>query len=196
MLTLTLTLTLTAPMSIIHPEVCQVIPLNTTSRHNAIIGTIASALKPTNWTLAEPTLNNQRNPRRADLRIGNAVAGAALHPTFGLIDLKVKCIFAQDTILARRNIPQADDIALNTQYHNKCVAALNVTYDETARRYNNMQMRPRVVPIVLSSGGTLHPQALKFFKEMFPNIDQRRRLRAMISIILVRARAQGYQWGH
>lgn len=186
----------TAPMSIIHPEVCQAIPLNTTSRHNAIIGAIASALKPTNWTQAEPALNNQRNPRRADLRIGNAAAGAALHPTFGLIDLKVKCIFANDTLLARRNIQQVEDISLNTLYHNKCIAALNVTYDETVTRYNNMQIHPRVIPIVISSGGTLHPQALKFFKEMFPNIDQRRRLRAMISIILVRARAQGYQWGH
>jgi hypothetical protein len=184
----------TAPMNIIHPELCRATPLDTTSRHNAIIGAIATALKSTNWTQAEPALTNQPNPRRADLRIGSAVVGAALHPAYGQIDLKVKSVFARDTWIARQAIQQVDGLPTNTLYHNKCIAALNVTHLESVAHYQNIQAQSPVIPIVISSGGTLHPQALKFFKDMIPDTDQRRRLRTAIAIILVRARAQVFPW--
>jgi hypothetical protein len=186
----------TLPMDIIHPQLCRTIPLNGTDRHNDIISTIATSLKRTNWTNVEPTLPNQQHIRRADLRIGNAAVGAALHPTYGHVDIKVKCIFAQDTLLARQNIVRTEEQSLTTHCHNQVLAALQVAYNDAQAAYVALQLQPPVVPVVISSGGTLHPTALKFLKDLLPDQDQRRKLRQLIAISLVRARARVFHWNH
>jgi len=181
-------------MDLIHPELCRARPLPAVNRHNSVVNSIAASLQSTNWTEKEPTLINNPNPRRADIRIGNAAVGAALHPRYGQIDVKIKCILAHDTINARQNTVRAEqETSLNFTYR-QIQAALQVTHDQTLRDYEELRLNPPIVPIVIASGGTTHPVTVEFLKTMLPDPEQRRKLRTKISIVLLRARALVFPW--
>ena len=184
----------TAPMDLIHPELCREQPLPAVNRHNSVVLSIANALRPSYWVQTEPTLLNQPNARRADIRIGNAAVGAALHPTYGHIDIKIKCIQANNTNIVRDNLVRAEDESITTYTYRQLQAVLDATHQQTINEYANLQLHPPVVPIVISSGGTLHPTSVQFLKSMFGDPDQRKQLRTRISIVLLRSRAMVFPW--
>ena len=71
-------------------------------------------------------------------------------------------------------------------------AALEVMVTQCRTQYRGLEMVPEVVPLVVSSGGALHRDMVRFMKRMLPDPDARRQLRVDMSLALLRGRAGGY----
>ena len=71
-------------------------------------------------------------------------------------------------------------------------ATLEFTAREKHNHYAHLVTHQPVLPIVMTSGGTLHKDAHKLLKDMFPSSDVRSRVRIDISLALVRGRAKAY----
>jgi len=72
-------------------------------------------------------------------------------------------------------------------------AALQVGYDGKLYKYRHaIRLGINIVPLIVSTGGTLHTEYSKFIKEAFPNDDLRNGLMMDMSVYLARRRAQLY----
>ena len=71
-------------------------------------------------------------------------------------------------------------------------ATLEFAAREKRNHYATQVTHQAVLPIVMTSGGTLHKDAHKLLKDMFPSSDVRSRVRIDISLALVRGRAKAY----
>ncbi len=92
--------------------------------------------------------------------------GFARDPLFGLIDLKIKAVLAQDTNGARTNAPEGGTLTRNV--YNQIQAALDVADSACRASYAPLNLPQPVTPIVMSSGGTLHPTCYEFLKATVP----------------------------
>ena len=173
-----------------HYEACHNRRFPSQSRHDAVLAKIIETVRKERWITREPLVAQPPNSRRADVEIGTDAVGFARDPLFGLIDLKIKAVLAQDTNGARTNAPEGGTLTRNV--YNQIQAALDVA-DATCRAsYAPLNLPQPVTPIVMSSGGTLHPTCYEFLKATVPDTERRRQLRISISLSLVRARAQVY----
>ena len=72
-------------------------------------------------------------------------------------------------------------------------AALQVGFDGKLYKYRHaIALGIKLVPLLVSTGGTLHATYKKFLKEALPNNDLRNGLMMDMSIYLARRRAQLY----
>ena len=70
-------------------------------------------------------------------------------------------------------------------------AALQIGVDDKIRTYGDaIGQGVRLLPLVISSGGTLHKKFYQYLKAMIPDQQARRGLCTDVSIALVRARAE------
>ena len=182
------------PNTALHHEVCGLSHLPKQFRHDAIRDKIATAVKSFRWIESEPLVGHPPLLQRADLRIGAAAEGLALDPRFGLVDLKVKCVLAMDTRTARDQVVRTDGMGLTRYSYNQIAAALEVAHRECVLHYDAIQPQPmqQVVPLVISSGGTMHKDFVHFLNGMVPNAHKRRQVHIDMALALVRARAQAY----
>ena len=200
---------------VLHFESCQYGNLPRQDRHDRIRDVVAKALKGEgrHIELEPPVNNNNGNGQRADIRICDAGGGHAMHALYGLVDLKIKAVLTTDTTAARAHAlaavaqpqpqpqpqPQEGAEAQEHPLYNQkgwaqIAASLEFKAQETRNHYTAMVPAPPqpVMPLVMSSGGTLHQQAYGFFKELIRNPEKRSNVLMDISIALVRGRAQAY----
>ena len=71
-------------------------------------------------------------------------------------------------------------------------ATLEFAAREKRNHYAPLGAHQEVLPIAMTSGGTLHKDAHKLLKDMFPCSIVRSRVRMDISLALVRGRAKAY----
>lgn len=180
------------PNTVLHSEACTQSHLPTKSRHDYIRDKVKEVLKSSRWIESEPVVAQQPNLRRADLKIGSAADGLALDPRFGLVDFKVKCVLSQDTVMVRGAVVRAEGETLEHYSYAQIAAALDVAHQQCVASYAALALPQPVVPIVVSSGGTMHRECYAFIKTLVPDAYKRRMLRVDISLALVRARAQAY----
>jgi hypothetical protein len=202
-----------------HPEHCRGGMVPTVYRHHAIkLATEAAirasgrlttnepaaaiqlppALPPGGPGQQPPPVIHNINAQRYDTRVGNADGGAALDPVYGLVDYKVKAVHCTDTINARARAradlqPQPDSphpVSRRSAWA-AIGASLEFCAHESRTHYAHIPTPQPVVPLVISSGGTLHKDFHKFLKvvvakHLLPN------LYIDFSLALVRARAEAY----
>ena len=101
-------------------------------------------------------------------------------------------MLAQDTEGARNAVVNADDASMMQLNQAKVNAALEVAALQCRQSYANIPMQQLVMPLVVSSGGTLHKDCYHLFKDIIVNGKRRRQLLIDISVALTRARAQAY----
>jgi hypothetical protein len=180
---------------VLHFETCPAAALPRQYRHDQIRDCLATLLKSQKRQVSiEPPIVNQPNAQRADLRIGTADGGRAMDPVYGLVDIKIKCALANDTAAARQAAVQPD-IEPRQQAWNQIGAAMQVAANECTSHYAAMQPPPAqpVVPLVISSGGTLHKPFRDFLMVTTPNPELRRQFCVNVSLALLRARAAAYK---
>ena len=207
---------------VLHFECCPTANLNNIHqyRHNYIRDVVAKALRSEgrHIELEPPVNNNINNGQRADIRIGDAGGVMAMHAQYGLVDLKIKAVLTTDTSAARTQArahymqqggapgapgaPEQDQEQEQEQEHPlynqrgwaQIAASLEFAAQETRNHYTAMAVAPPqpVMPLVISSGGTLHQLTYGFLKELIPNPEKRSNVLMDISIALVRGRAQAY----
>jgi hypothetical protein len=154
-------------------------------RHDLLKLRIARLVSEKNrWVDVEPPVTN-RIGRRADLRIGEAEGGAASDATYGLVDLKVKALFAADTAVARQAVPRGED---GSGVYKQMQISVELAAVECIAGYENTT----VVPLVISAGGFLHKKFYEFLKEFEPEAVDRAGIFIDISLILLRGRARLY----
>lgn len=176
----------------LHSECCTQQRFPAKTRHDIIRDKLYGEIRKFRWSGTEPAVAINPSTRRADLSIGSAADGLALDPLFGFVDIKVKCVLAADTAAARIALVREVDETFEHYNYSVLNAALTVEHDTCVQSYSNLALRQPVVPLVISSGGSLHATAKAFFKAMFPDVMTRKEVFKDISIALVRARAQVY----
>ena len=168
-----------------------------------------------------PINNNNNNHQRADISVGAAAGVHGLDALYGLMDLTIKIPLAVDAERARARalapppppapVPAAAPVlaaaaALEPDpdpYPDpvpdprrpgwaQIEATLEFAAREKRNHYAHLVTHQAVLPIVMTSGGTLHKDAHKLLKDMFPSSDVRSRVRMDISLALVRGRAKAY----
>jgi len=173
----------------------------TSMSHNCIVSKSAENLNKEKGTKSKietmiyenyPNINNQQ---RADFKI-EAQDGHFI-PQTGLFDLMTKVVAAPHTIPARqaaRTKAARDGVVDPVKIANlEIQAALQVGYDGKTYKYRHaIRMGIKLVPLIISSGGTLHSVYKKFMKEALPSADLRNGLMMDIAIYLARRRAQLY----
>lgn len=191
------------PNTILHFEVCGGVQLPGQYRHDYVRDAMAKALRHGQRHVeVEPPLNNN-NLQRADIRVGSAEGVPAMDATYGLLDIKIKAPLALDTSNARTAARAAAEPPAPDNEPTNCrpllksgwgqiAAALEVAAQATRNHYAPLDAPQPVVPIVISSGGTLHREAYQCLRDLLPGSEERRRLIVDISIALVRARANVY----
>ena len=94
---------------------------------------------------------------------------------------------------ARDQFPEA---SMKKAAWRQIAAVLDTTVMNTRASYPLPHRRPGcdqdVVPVVLSTGGTLHKEFFQLLKDLVPDAGARDALLINISIALVRARAKAY----
>jgi len=186
----------TAPQGTLHFEACpngQSQSANTL-RHNSVRDILISALKTNNRrVLPEPPINNN-NLQRADISVSSAEGVHVLDATYGLLDVTIKAPLCVDTAAVRGRVVEGLEEEGDQRQCGwlQLAASLEVAATQKRNHYSGLAPSQTVVPIVISSGGTLHKEAYKFFMDMFPDAEVRSNLYADISIALVRGRASAY----
>ncbi len=172
-------------------------------RHNKVRDLLLAAIRESGRTCStEPPVHH--NPlRSADLRIGTTAGGNAVDPQFGLVDIKVQTLLASEHDARRHEAQdQTAEEAPDTQYPvaqrrawNGINAVLNACRDRCRQEYAGLHLPPPgVVPIVISSAGTLQTDFRTAIKALVP-AHARNNLFIDISLCLLRARATAYTWG-
>ena len=138
---------------------------------------------------------NNLNQQRADIKI-EAQAGKFIKQT-GLFDVMTKVVAAPHTDQARhlaRTKAARDGVVDSVKIANlEIQAALQVGFDGKLYKYRHaITLGIKLVPLIVSTGCTLHSAYKKFLKEALPNADLRNRLMMDMSIYLARRRAQLY----
>ena len=178
-----------------HCEACPHSHFPIQSRHDFIRNLLADFVKAAGRVVTvEPPLFNNNNPARADLLV-SAAEGMIQFGTH--VDLTVKMVLAQDTMAARlATIPDAPAAPGDEQKrlcYAQLAAALNKAVEDKNNHYANLPLpHPNVVPLVMSSGGTLQKGFHLFLKDIQPDALIRRQLLIDISLALIRARARTY----
>jgi len=187
-----------------HSDACdgvQVTAAMTQMSHNCIVSKTAEALNKEQNTKAttepfvyrnQPQINNLQ---RADILI-EAQAGQVV-PQTGLFDVMTKVIAAPHTGQARqaaRAKAARDGVVDSVKIANlEIQAALQVGVDGKLYKYRHaIALGIKIVPLLVSTGGTLHSTYKKFLKDALPNADLRNGLMMDMSIYLARRRAQLY----
>ena len=187
-----------------HSDACGGVPDTaqmTHTSHNCIVSKTSEYLnkeKDTKATTETFVYENQpynNNQQRADIKI-EAQAGKFIKHT-GLFDVMTKVVAAPHTDQARnaaRTKAARDGIVDRVKIANlEIQAALKVGYDGKLYKYRHaIQIGIKLVPLIVSTGGTLHAIYKKFLKEALPNDDLRNGLMMDMSIYLARRRAQLY----
>ena len=169
--------------------------------HNCIVSKTSEYLnkekdkKATTETFIYENQPNNNNQQRADIKI-EAQAGKFIKHT-GLFDVMTKVVAAPHTDQARhaaRTKAARDGIVDPVKIANlEIQAALKVGYDGKLYKYRHaIQIGIKLVPLIVSTGCTLHATYKKFLKEALPNDDLRNGLMMDMSIYLARRRAQLY----
>ena len=127
--------------------------------------------------------------QRADIYI-EAQAGQVV-PQTGLFDVMTKVAAARQ---AARTKAARDGVVDPAKIANlEIQAALQVGFDGKLYKYRHaIALGIKIVPLLVSTGGTLHSTYKKFLKEALPNNDLRNGLMMDMSIYLARRRAQLY----
>ena len=178
-----------------HCEACPHSHFPIQSRHDFIRNLLADFVKAAGRVVTvEPPLLNNNNPARADL----LVSGAEGMIQFGThVDLTIKMVLAQDTMAARLAVIPDDPAAPGDEQkrvsYAQLAAALNKAVEDKNLHYANLPLpHPNVVPLVMSSGGTLHKGFHLFLKDIQPDALLRRQWLIDVSLALIRARARTY----
>jgi hypothetical protein len=178
-----------------HCEACPHSNFPAAARHNHIRDLLADFVKSAGRAVAvEPPLFNNINPARADLQVSEA-EGVLQHGR--LVDLTIKMVLAQDTQAVRNAVLEEHNV--NPQdggLKRLCVAQVNAALDKAVSdknlHYEQMPPHPHVIPLVMSSGGTLHKGFHLFLKDVQPDAMVRRQFLIDVSLSLIRARAATY----
>ena len=178
-----------------HCEACPHSNFPGNSRHNHIRDLLADFVKSAGRAVAlEPPLFNIINPARADLQVSEA-EGVLQHGR--LVDVTIKMVLAQDTLAVRNAVLEEHQV--NPQdggLRRVCVAQVDAALDKAVSdknlHYAQMPPHPYVIPLVMSSGGTLHKGFHLFLKDIQPDALLRRQLLIDVSLALIRARAATY----
>ena len=197
-----------------HEDSCQHHPYRTrikTSSHNYIQSILLKAARDAGRRAeAEPVLSvrNNQDPnavlqnnlqRRADLKIFTANSETVLDPLFGFVDLKTSGVLTNHTDQLSRTAFDAPLDPTRTDKHpenlrrgwNAIAAVLESTVHKSNTHYQNLNLEHPVVPIVISSGGTLHKTMHKFIKALGMGQGNLYRETIMdISVALARRRAE------
>ena len=206
------------PNGPLHFEVCTAISRPQHQRHNHVRDILVKAIKKADRIVEiEPPIR-PGTLRRADIRVGTAGRGQAMDPAYGLIDLKIKAPLtahsAAPRAAAAANAPldhghheqeheqeqeQDEPVAgeaLLRSIRKRGWAQLTASLDFAAKNahaiYANLNPVQPVVPLVMSSGGTLHPEALRLIKELIPSPQARQQMCMDISLALIRGRTAAY----
>ena len=195
-----------AELSLNHYEACPARPLPIQTRHNSVCEALAGALRRNTKRrvrLEPPVVVHNPQLRRADLEGGVVDGGIPLDARFGLLDVKIKHVLANNAAAARAaaraGVQLPDDLMpqdalpfCRRQAWAQIEAALELTAQRCRQSYANVATPQAVIPVVISTGGSLHREATQMIKTLLPDGEQRRRLRIEISIVLLRARAYSY----
>jgi hypothetical protein len=167
-------------------------------RHNQVRDNIIQTIRGTSREVrSEPSMYTN-NTRRADIFVGAAdgVNGPA-HPQYGFLDVKVYSVFLNGDRARRQTArDQFPEASMKKAAWRQIAAVLDTTVMNTRASYPLPHRRPGcdqdVVPVVLSTGGTLHKEFFQLLKDLVPDAGARDALLINISIALVRARAKAY----
>ena len=184
----------TQAQGILHSEHCANARMDTSARHNHIRNLLADFVKSSGRMVTlEPPLINNNNPARADLLVSDAEGMLQ----FGRhVDLSIKLVLAHDTLVAR-NAVTGNEVAepgesQRRQCYSQLNAALTKAVEDKNLHYAQLPQHANVIPLVMSSGGTLHKTFHLFLKELQPDALLRRQFLIDASLALVRARASTY----
>ena len=141
----------------------------------------------------EPHINNNNN-QRGDILVEAAAGEHEDNAHFGFADITVKAVLGAHTEQARVSAR----VAAGEQGKGKLQstraeieAALQLGVESKLRTYHEaIGQGARLLPLVISSGGTLHKQFYEYLKAMIPGPQARSNLCTDVSIALVRARAE------
>ena len=151
-----------------------------------------------NAAQAQPQHNPhlQNNAQRADVKV-RMQGGVMEHAYCGLLDLASKVIASRHTEPARLQALNRATIAGNLDPQKRArlaiQAALQVGYDGKVRTYRNaIAAGIKVVPLIISTGCTLHNEFRKALKSIIPDGLLRSGVLTDISVYMARGRAQLY----
>ena len=175
-------------------------------RHNRVRDSLGEAIKKTKRQVQnEPSINNHNAPagaprRRADLRVGGADGGGALDPKYGLLDIKIKNALREASDGARQAATVALDPTLtqlaNPNHNQRAWAQLNAALDKEAAdcraSYANAGTSQPIMPLIMSTGGTLHKDFKTLITDLIPAGPLRTKFYIEASLTLVRSRALTY----
>jgi hypothetical protein len=182
-----------------HHEGCNLIGTEAANnyRHTYVNNRLAEVVKTSADTAitvtTEPHLPNSN--LLADIKICPA-AGAPGNNETVFADLTVKVVQAGNTIAAReaaRLQPGQENDPIRTRVWREINAALEVGVKRKNQHYHDQHVR--VVPLVISSGGTLEPRFVNFLKEWVTDPKALRKFIVDVSIVLVLTRAFSYTAG-
>ena len=141
----------------------------------------------------EPHINNNNN-QRGDIRVEAAAGEHEDNAHFGFVDITVKAVLGTHTGLARlsaRRLAEEQRKGKLQSTRAEIEAALQLGVDTKHRTYQEaMGQGAKLLPLVISSGGTLHKKFYEYLKAMIPDPQARSNLCTDVSIALVRARAE------
>ncbi len=190
---------------ILHFESCPAVQLPGQYRHNYIRDVLAKAIRRTQRIVQVEPLVSQSNNRRADLSISSVEGPHNLDAEYGMVDLKVRGILTGTargmpvgiTMPALEGDQESEDEGheqegAQKRAYGRIGQALDQRYRETLAQYSSHHASRPVVPLVISSGGSMHKEADKFLRAMFPSGIERWNILMDISIALIRARGQVY----
>jgi hypothetical protein len=164
-------------------------------RHNYIRDSTAAALSKDNKKRVskEPHIN-QNNNQRGDILVEVAAGEHEDNAYFGFADFTVKAVLGAHTEQARASAraeaeKQGQGKLQSTRA--EIEAALQLGVETKLRTYREaIGQGAKLLPLVISSGGTLHKKFYEYLKAMLPNPQARSNLCTDVSIALVRARAE------
>ena len=167
-------------------------------RHDQVRDNLIQTLRGTSREVRPEPSMYTNNTRRADIFVGAAdgVNGPA-HPQYGFLDVKVYSVFLNGDRARRQTArDQFPEASMKKAAWRQIAAVLDTTVMNTRASYPLPHRRPGcdqdVVPVVLSTGGTLHKEFFQLLKDLVPDAGARDALLINISIALVRARARAY----
>ena len=181
--------------SVLHFDHCQGIGRQgaVNRRHNYLRDRLMLLLKKAGHHVSKepPILPN--HIQRADLRV-SAAAGAPGNNDDVLVDVTVKAPQAHNTVAARAAALAAfDGDNLRTGVWKQLAAAIRVGVHLKNQHYHALNVQ--VVPLVISSGGTLDVDFDNFLKTYVPVARMRADFVMDVSVALVRFRAWMYATG-
>jgi hypothetical protein len=141
----------------------------------------------------EPHIN-QKNNQRGDILVEVAAGEHEDNAHFGFADITVKSALATHTEQGRASVRaeaerQGQGKLQSTRA--EIEAALQLGVETKLRTYREaIGQGARLLPLVISSGGTLHKKFYEYLKAMIPDPQVRSNLCTDVSIALVRARAE------